>query len=208
MKKILSITTVLMLLMVKTPAALAQDGSGTSGGLFLEPSLTYEQGKGEIDFKSIAQPDGDLKGWGLGLRFGGHVSDILFLALDANYSQPKFTDDNGNFDYDLKSWLLGVTLGAQTPVAGLRVWGSYIPLGEVTLDGRGSNDTNVVYKEPQIWKIGAGFRVSMVSINLEYMQGDYTKLHVKNAGTLLSGDYDGDATRKSWIASVSFPLAL
>jgi hypothetical protein len=205
MKKLMSFITVLLTLSA-APTLFAQDSS--KGGLFLEPSLKYEQGKGQIDFKSIAQPDGDLKGWGLGLRAGGHVSDILFLALDASYSQPKFTDENGNFDYDLKSWLLGVTLGAQTPVVGLRVWGSYLPLGEITMDGRGSNDTNIAYKDPKIWKVGAGFRVSMVSLNLEYMRGDYTKLAVKNAGSLLSGDYNGDATRQSWIASVSFPLAL
>lgn len=180
----------------------------SDGGLFLEPSVIYEQGKGEIDFKSVAQPDGDLKGWGLGLRFGGHVSDILFLAIDTTYSKPEFTDENGDFDYDLKSWLAGVTLGAQTPVAGLRVWGSYIPLGEITLDGRDANDTNIKYKKPQMWKVGAGFRVSMVSINLEYLSGKYDTLEVKNAGTLLSGDYSGDAKRDSWLASVSFPLSL
>lgn len=178
------------------------------GGLFLEPSLIYEHGKGEIDFKSIAQPDGDLKGWGLGLRFGGHVSDILFLALDTSYSEPEFKDENGNFNYDLKSWLAGVTLGAQTPVVGLRVWGSYIPFGEVTLDGRDSNDTNIKYKEPQMWKAGAGFRVGVVSLNLEYLSGKYKTLEVKNAGSLLSGDYNGDAKRESWLASVSFPLSL
>lgn len=206
MKKPISIVTLLVMLLF-VPKVFAQE-SDLRGGLFLEPSLNYEQGKGKIDFKSIAQPSGDLKGWGLGLRFGGHVSDMLFLALDGSYSQPKFTDENGNFDYDLKSWLLGVTLGAQTPVVGLRVWGSYLPLGEITLDGRGSNDTNIVYKKPQIWKVGAGFRVYMVSLNLEYMTGEYHTLEVKNAGTLLSGDYNGNANRNSWLASVSFPLAL
>jgi hypothetical protein len=179
-----------------------------NSGLFLEPAVTYETGKGTIDFKSVAQPDGNLKGVGLGLRVGGHINDILFLALDTSYSKPKFTDENGNFNYDLKSWLAGVTLGAQTPVVGLRVWGSYLPFGEITLSGRGSNDTNIKYKDPKIWKVGAGFRISAISLNLEYLHGDYTKLQVENAGTLLTGDYNGDATRKSWIASVSFPLAL
>lgn len=204
-KYILSLVTA-MVVVPASQVAFAQDSS--RGGLFLEPSLIYEQGKGEIDFKSIAQPDGDLKGWGLGLRFGGHVSDILFLALDTMYNEPEFTDENGDFDYDLKSWLAGITLGAQTPVAGLRVWGSYIPFGEIELDGRGSNDSNIKYKDPQMWKVGAGLRVSIVSINLEYLRGDYKKLEVENAGSLLSGDYDGDATRESWFASVSFPLAL
>lgn len=211
MKKHIMTMTFLIASVAFMPAVFAQEGdtsSVDSGGLFLEPSLIYEQGKGEIDFKSIAQPDGDLKGWGLGLRFGGHVSDTLFLAVDTMYSEPEFTDENGNFDYDLKSWLAGITLGLQTPVAGLRVWGSYIPFGEIKLDGRGSNDSNIKYKEPQMWKVGAGFRVSVVSINLEYLSGDYTKLEVENAGSLLTGDYKGDATRESWLASVSFPLAL
>lgn len=183
-------------------------GQSVDGGLFLEPSVTYEHGKGKIDFKSIAQPDGDLKGLGLGLRFGGHINDIFFLAVDTAYSQPEFTDENGDFDYDLKSWLAGITLGAQTPVAGLRVWGSYIPFGEVKLDGRGSNDSNIKYKDPKLYKIGAGLRVAVVSVNLEYLNGDYTTMEVQNAGSLLSGDYRGDANRESWILSVSFPLAL
>jgi hypothetical protein len=177
-------------------------------GLFIEPSVTYENGKGAIDFASLAQPDGNLKGYGLGLRFGGHISDVLFLALDGSYSKPKFEDENGNFSYDLKSWLLGVTLGLQTPVAGLRVWGSYIPVGEMSLAGRGANDSNIKYKDPRLWKVGVGLRVKVISLNLEYLTGDYTTLQVENAGSVLSGNYDGDFTRKSWIASVSFPFAL
>ncbi len=180
----------------------------SDGGLFLEPSVTYEHGTGKIDFRSIAQPDGDLKGLGLGLRFGGHFNDIVFLALDTAYSEPQFTDQNGDFDYDLKSWLAGITLGAQTPFAGVRVWGSYIPFGEVKLDGRGANDSNIKYKDPKLYKLGAGLRVAMVSVNLEYLDGEYTTMEVMNAGSLLSGDYRGNADRESWILSVSFPFSL
>lgn len=184
------------------------DDDKKDAGFFLEPSILYETGEGKIDFKSIAQPDGDLKGAGVGLRLGSHFKDVFFIALDAAYSEPEFTDDNGNFDYDLKSWLAGVTVGLQTPVAGLRVWGGYVPFGEIKFEGRGSNDTTVKYKDPQLWKLGAGLRIKAISLNLEYLNGDYTKLQVENAGSLLSGSYDGDATRESWIASISFPLAL
>lgn len=186
-----------------TTNASAQD----SGGLFLEPAVTYEQGRGEMDLGIAGKPDGDLEGLGVGLRFGGHVSDILFLALDANYSEPEFTDENGDFDYDLKSWTAGVTLGLQTPLAGLRVWGGYIPFGEIELDGRGSNQSNLTYKDPDMWKLGAGFRVGIVSLNLEYLTGTYEKLNVRNAGPI-TGTYSEKADRDSWIASVSFPLAL
>lgn len=179
------------------------------GGLFLEPSLVYETGKGAIDFQSVAQPDGDVKGTGFGLRFGGHINDVFFLAADGSYSEPEFSDDSGaNFSYDLKSWLAGITLGVQTPVVGLRAWGSYLPFGEIELDGRGSNDSNITYKDPRLWKIGLGFRVAVISLNLEYLTGDYTKMEVRNAGSMLSGTYNGDASRDSWLASISFPLAL
>lgn len=207
MKKLLITSTLLLSVTVLAPKAFAQDGGADSGGLFLEPAITYESGKGEMDFGSAGKPDGDLKGAGLGLRFGGHVSDIFFLALDANYSEPEFSDENGDFDFDLKSWTAGVTVGLQTPVVGLRVWGGYIPFGEIELDGRGSNQSNVTYKDPDMWKLGAGFRVGIVSLNLEYLTGTYGKLNVRNAG-LITGTYDQEANRDSWIASVSFPLAL
>jgi hypothetical protein len=178
-----------------------------AGGLFVEPYAFYENGTGTLDFGSFGDQDGDLKGWGAGLRFGGHVADIFFIALDGQFSKPEFTSDSGNFDFDLNSWLAGVTVGLQTPVAGLRVWGSYLPLGILKLDGKGSNDANIKYKDPKIFKVGAGFYVAAISINLEWMSGKYDTLEIDNAG-LITGDYDGNAERKSLLLSLSFPLAL
>ena len=183
--------------------AIAQD----AGGLFIEPYAFYENGTGTLDFGSFGDQEGDLKGLGAGLRLGGHVGDILFLAFDGQFSKPVFTSNSGNYDFDLNSWLAGITLGVQTPVAGLRVWGSYLPLGVIKLDGKGSNDANIKYKAPRIFKVGAGFYVAAISINLEYISGKYQTLEIDNAG-LITGDYNGNAERKSLLLSLSFPFAL
>jgi hypothetical protein len=192
---------------------LADDTPGptrSAGGLFLEPSLFYEQGTAQVDLGGFAQPSGELKGAGVGLRFGGHINDVVFLALDGSYSKPKFTDKNSihNYDADISSWLVGATVGAQTPYYGIRVWGSYIPFGMAKLEGSSEDSPTVRWKDPQIWKFGAGVYVWYVSINLEYMTGKYTKAEVLNTG-FLNGDYSaGDTRRNSWLLSVSFPLAL
>jgi hypothetical protein len=185
-----------------------KDDAQHRGGLFLEPSLFYETGKGEIDWGSINAADGNIKGLGVGLRFGVHISDIVFIAADGMYSKPKFTDDSGNnFDAKTKSWLAGLTVGAQTPYYGIRVWGGYMPFGQIELDGRNTS-TNVRFTEPKIWKFGAGIRYNIVSINLEYLNGKYNSMDALNAGFLTGNYSSATATRNSWIVSVSFPLAL
>jgi hypothetical protein len=190
----------------------AQEGdssSGTSyahrGGLFLEPSVFYETGKGHVDWHGILGSDGDLKGPGIGLRFGVHANDILFVAVDGMFSKPDFT--TSHFDFDTKSWLAGVTVGAQTPYYGIRAWGSYMPFGQITLDGRGDSP-NVRFTDPKIWKLGAGIRYRFLSVNVEYLNGKYDSVDILNVGPLTGNYASAKATRNSWLLSVSFPLSL
>lgn len=178
-----------------------------SGGLFIEPYATYETGTAEMDLGLDGNPDGDLEGWGAGLRFGLHAGDIFFVAVDGMYSEPDFKDDSGDsFDFDTKSWLLGPVVGLQTPYAGVRVWAGYMIAGEITLD-KTDDAFNIAYKDPKILKLGAGIRVGVVSLNLEYLQGKYEKIEVKNAGPF-SGDYNSDLDRDSYVLSVSFPFSM
>lgn len=174
-------------------------------GLFIEPYATYEQGKASFKSSSgIINFDGDMKGMGLGARVGGHFGDIVFLALDAQYSTPDFS--SSNYSTKTKSLLAGVTLGAQTPVLGIRVWGSYLPLG--TLDQDRSQGLQLKFSEPEMMKLGVGLRVAMFSVNLEHLSGKYKKSEVQNDASSFAAFTDADANRDSWLLGVSFPFSL
>ncbi|MCB0349473.1 MAG: hypothetical protein KDD37_11605 [Bdellovibrionales bacterium] len=197
----MKILTTLILVMLTSHSYAA------SGGLFVEPYATYESGTAEMNLGTDGDPDGDLEGWGAGLRLGLHAGDIFFVGLDGMYSEPDFKDDSGDsFDFDTKSWLLGPVVGLQTPFAGLRIWGAYMLAGEIELD-KTDDAFNIAYKDPKIFKLGAGLRIGVVSLNLECLSGTYEKVEVKNAGPF-SGTYDSELDRDSYILSLSFPFSL
>lgn len=170
---------------------------------FVEPYATYEQGK--ANFKSgIINFDGDMKGIGIGARVGGHVNDVLFLALDTQYAEPEFT--SSLYNTKTKSLLAGLTVGAQTPYAGLRVWGSYLPVG--TLDQARSNGLQMKFSEPEMIKLGVGLRVAAFSINLERLSGKYKKSEIQNDASTFAAFDNADATRETYMLGVSFPFSL
>lgn len=172
---------------------------------FVEPYATYEQGKADFESSSgIVSFTGDMKGLGIGARVGGHIGDIVFLALDAQYAEPEFTSTN--YTTKTRSMLAGVTLGAQTPVVGLRVWGSYLPVG--TLDQDRAQGLQMKFSEPEMIKLGVGFRVGVFSVNLERLSGRYKKSEVVNDSSVFAAFTNADAKRESYQLGVSFPFAL
>lgn len=173
--------------------------------LFLEPNVTYETGKANFESNSgIINFSGDLKGLGVGLRAGTHMGDVIFLGLDAHYSEPEYS--SSNYSTKTRSLLGGVTVGAQTPYAGIRVWGTYYPLG--TLDQDRTQGLQMKFSEPQIYKLGAGVRISSFSVNLEYLNGDYKKSEIQNDASTFAAFDRASAKRESWLLGVSFPFAL
>jgi hypothetical protein len=185
---------------------LGANVSYAASGLFIEPYVAYEKSTAEVDLGSV-QPDGDLEGWGGGLRLGSHFNDVFFVGVDGLYSELDLKDDSDDDnDLDTKSWLIGPVVGFQTPYAGIRVWAAYYLVGKIEMD-RTDDSYNIGYKDPKIWKFGAGVRAGPVSLNAEYLTGKYTTFEVDNLGPL-TGDYDNEATREGFLVSVSFPFSL
>lgn len=202
MKKLL----ILAALTLGTSAAYAQSNDG---GLFIEPYVGYEKSDGELRLfnSSALSPDGELKGWGAGLRFGAHMNDIVFIGVDGQYAEQELRDEGADSRHlDTKSWLIGPVVGAQTPYYGVRVWAAYYLLGEIELD-RDSEAANLGFKDPRILKVGAGVRAGPVSLNLEYMNGKYTKFQTRNVGPF-TGTTDAEVKKDGYMVSVSFPFSL
>lgn len=181
----------------------------SNSGLFVEPALTYEIGDATVDYPSpLSTSTGSSNGFGLGAKLGFHISEAFFLALDARYSMPKYTDSSVSYDAKSISTNWAPVVGIQMPNLGLRVWGAMILGGELNPDKSGSFD--VAFKKATGYRIGTGFRVSAISLNLEYQQLEYDETTLEQIGPFSPGSAldSVNLENKSWIASVSFPLEL
>lgn len=178
----------------------------SGGGLFVEPMVTYEaSSKATLDVPILPDTSGKVEGFGVGARFGFHIADIFFLGLDGRFSMPKY--DMGNYSADAQGMNYGVVAGVQTPFAGVRVWGSYILDGN--LDPKSSDNTffsDVKYAQANGYRIGAGARVAVVSVNLEYQNMVYNSTTLESPGSITSDDFK--LKNDSWIISVGFPISL
>lgn len=194
-------------LLISTCASFAHADELSQGGLFIEPSLTYQSGKNTVSYPApLNDSDEDVKGFGLGLRIGFHVYESLFLAADARYAMPTYDSSALGDSAESTAYNAGVTLGVQTPVAGLRVWGTYILAGE--LNPKDINGFDVKFNDLKGYRVGAGIYVSVVSLNLEYQDAKYDSTTIEDAGGL-SGNLDSvEGHDKSFILSVSFPVSL
>lgn len=179
----------------------------SAGGLFVEPMVTYEVGsKTKLDKPVFPDSTGTTDGFGVGARFGFHVADIIFLGLDGRYSMPKYKMDS--YEADAQAMNYGLVAGVQTPVLGIRLWGTYILDGN--LDPK-ENTTNTFFKDVKYnqangYRIGAGLRVAVVSVNLEYQNLGYTSTTLQSPGSVTSDDFKYKS--EAWVASVSFPISL
>lgn len=183
--------------------AYAEEGAG----LFVEPAITYESSDFDVNYP-FTSSSGETNGFGLGARIGFHVSDVLFVGIDGRYSKLDFEDSNSvfNYDADAEHFNVGPVIGVQMPVIGLRVWGSYIAAG--TLDPKENNGLDLKFSDGTGYRVGAGFHVFALSLNVEYQKMDYDKTTLQQAGPF-TGTADGvQLENESWIASVSFPISI
>ena len=184
-----------------TPTAFAQSG------FFLEPMVTYQDLKADIEYPNtfLSDSSGEIKGPGLGLRAGGHVLDTLFLAADVRYAQPKYKDSN--FESEAKAMNYGVVLGLQMPIAGLRLWATYIVDGN--LDPKEDNSVDLKFKEAKGQRFGAGLHVAMFSVNIEYQNVKYDSTELEKIGPFANVNAQDsiELTEKGYVASVSFPIS-
>lgn len=179
-------------------------------GAFFEPMVTWETGKGHIDFPApINTSDSKVKGFGVGARLGLHVFESIFIAADGRYSIPKLKDTTLNQDIKAKSYNFGPTVGVQMPwIVGLRAWGGYVFGG--VLDPDADKGVDEKFKSGNGWRIGAGLKFAIASFNVEYQDIKYDETEVSQIGIFTPG-FDSNSIRlrnKSVVLSVSFPLSL
>lgn len=195
-----------ILKLIVTGAVFLFIASPAFAGFYVEPAITYQSSDSEITWPApLDSSTGEDKGFGFGLKLGWHFNDMFFMGLDGHYSQPKF--ENSSVDYDEKAIQThyGAILGVQMPVAGLRIWGGYVFGGE--LDPEKSGAVDVKFKEAKGPKIGVGFKLMMVSLNLEYIDLKYDKSVLEEAGPI-AGTFDSKLENKMTVISVSMPLTL
>lgn len=178
-------------------------------GIFVEPIISYEVGTAAVDFPAPFTPSsGSAEGLGLGAKLGMHFSEVFFVAVDGRFSMPRYQDSSVLYDAKSYSTTWGPQIGVQMPDLGIRVWGTLVLDGELNPDQSGSFD--VKFKKANGFRIGTGFRMAAVSLNIEYQQLKYGESTLEQIGPFSSGStFDQvNLVNNSWIASVSFPLEL
>lgn len=202
MKKLLLLPTILMI--------ISNVANAEGAGLFVEPILTYERGRGDVNFPSpFSSADTKIDGFGIGARVGLHVLESIFVGADGRYSMPNFKDNKLNQDVNAKSWNIGPVVGVQMPtIVGLRMWAGYVLAGQIDPD-KGQN-VKETFKSGNGYRVGAGMKVAMVSLNIEYQHVTYDDTTLEEVGifTPNSTRSDVELTNNSTVLSVSFPIAL
>jgi hypothetical protein len=173
-------------------------------GFYLEPSITYESGENELEWPSpLDNSTGTSKGLGVDLKLGMHWGDVVFLGVDGSFSKTKFEQSANDYDADATSSTYGAIIGAQMPVLGLRIWGGYVFGGD--LDPEESNGVDVKFEGAHGLKVGLGFKIFFVSLNVEYMDLEYTDSILEKAGPV-TGTLDNDLKNKVGLVSLSMPF--
>lgn len=191
---------------ISNPTANASE---PRGGLLIEPAITDERGDGSIISPSpIATSSAAPSGFGLGARIGLHVSKAFFVGMDFRYAMPRFKDLSASYDTRSISINWGPVVGMQMPTMGMRVWGSYIIDGELNPESNGYFD--VRFLNASGYRVGSGFRLASVALNIEYQQIKYGQALIEHYDHFLPNANYNNASleNKTWIASLSFPLEL
>jgi hypothetical protein len=177
-------------------------------GIFLEPLVTYQNAETTVNYPApYSRSNGSDNGLGLGIKAGAHIFKSGFLALDVRYGMTTFKDSRVDYDAHSTSVNWGPMAGVQLPyMAGPRFWVTYIVDGE--MNPRSSHSLDVKFKHPEGLRVGIGFRVSMVSLNLEYEELKFQRSVLEKAGPFDPNvDFSSSGLQnRAWIASVSFPL--
>ncbi len=181
------------------------------GGLFLEPMIFAGQEDQTVKTSQLPFVAGDsttdTRSYGVGLRFGGHISEIFLLGLDARYARLS-SDDSFYSRKDSNVYNIAPVVGLQTPLFGIRLLAGYVVAGENN-PGEGAQGIDLKFKEAQGWRLGAGVHVGAVGINLEYSDLTYNKTEVESVGQFAANqDFDLDMESKGYGLSVSFPIEL
>lgn len=177
-----------------------------ANGPFLEPGISYEHGKGSLDLPSPFGPDSaTIRGVGGLLKAGVHITDIIFFGADGRYSRSYIRNENFNAKADSYNWGLLGGVQMPTPIA-LRLWGTYIIDGGIDPDE--DRGLNLRYSAGNGYRLGAGFKFLIASLNLEYQDIEYDKAMLQSGGPFSSTTTLSNINPRSqtYIVSVSFPI--
>lgn len=177
-------------------------------GLFVEPGVTYESLDTTINWSApFSDSTGTSKGLGVSARLGLHVGEIVFLALDARYAKPTFTDSATDASSSATSFNYGPVVGIQTPIVGLRVWGQYVLDG--SYDPEKTSFMDYKFDKGNGYRVGVGMHVAVVSINLEYQDLKYKTSIQEFLSTPVNASLENaDLSSKGFILGVSFPIEM
>jgi len=175
-------------------------------GLYLEPGVSYQELAGNIDYPAGNQKGSQAtaNGFGIILKGGVHVYEQFFVAADARYGLLRFNDNSNEYRVNASSWDIAPVIGYQMPGIGMRIFAGYVLAGNLD-PSSGSHDQDFKLTDPQGWRVGAGLKVQMVSVNIEWQQLRYqTTKWEGQSSPLKQGDIRYNP--QGIIASVTFPL--
>lgn len=173
-----------------------------AAGLYIEPGIFYEKGDNKIDWSApLSSSTGTTKGLGVDLKLGINWDSKVFLALDGSYARVKFENSATDYSADADSTTYGAILGAQFPHLGFRGWVGYVFGGKLAPDASGSY--KVKFEDPKGLKLGVGFKILIVSLNIEYLDLKYDTSTVEQP---IGTTFDNKLKNKIGRISVSFPL--
>jgi hypothetical protein len=180
-----------------------------AAGLFVEPGFTYESLDTNITWPTAGASGGSIRGVGLMGRLGFHANESLFIAMDGRYVKPTYEDSGTKIDTDASLYDYGPVVGIQMPFKGMRLWGQYVMGGQ--LDSNEQNGLDFRFDQSQGYRIGAGFHVQAVSVNVEYQDLSY-RTNLQGAGaagfTADTNFETSDLASKGVIASITFPFGI
>jgi hypothetical protein len=180
------------------------------GGFYVEPGIFGSRNDTDLKTSQLlpgSDVNGTSDGVGLDLKLGGHVNDIVFLAVDGRYERSRMSGSSySNADSNVYNW--GPTLGFQAPVWGLRLWGTYVVDG-INDPESGAQNVDFRFKDPYGWRGGIGFHIQNVSLNLEYEDLTYRTTEIQSVGNAPAGaNTNVDFGQRGYLASLSFPISL
>jgi hypothetical protein len=181
------------------------------GGLFIEPILSVSREDSTIKTGQLPivtdDTSGTMEGFGVGLRAGVHVFEALAVGADARYSRMRFNDSfYESADGDMYN--IGPSLVLQTPVFGIRVFGTYIMAGQFN-PGSGVQGLDTKFTDAGGYRLGAGLHFAALSLNVEYQDLTFDNTDIESFGSLgVSGASNVDFSSQGYALSLSFPVEL
>lgn len=175
---------------------------------FLEPLmfLSKEDSTLKISNPTLVNNDSGLvtNGYGIGLRTGSLIYNLVIIGIDGRYSQIK-SGDSYYKEAETNAINLAPVIGIQTRFSGLRLLAEFIILGEND-PGTGTEGVDLKFKEATGLRLIAGVVLNNISLNLEYQNLNYQSTEIQSSGYIpISKSTEIKANTKGYAVSVSFP---